>query len=59
MLLRLEESVEVPEGALHVPIRRHLREAHLEEDIAELNIVMRLSAILKREPTSERTFKSG
>lgn len=36
MLLRLEEGIEVPEGALNVAIRRHLREAHLEEDLSEL-----------------------
>lgn len=34
--LRLEEGVEVPEGALHISIRWHLLEAHLQEDLFEL-----------------------
>ena len=37
MLLRLEQRVEVPEAALHVVVGRHLLEAHLCEDLAELS----------------------
>ena len=33
MLLRLEESIKVPETALHVVIRGHLGETHLKEDL--------------------------
>lgn len=34
--LRLEQGVEVPEGALHVPVGGHLVEAHLQEYLAEV-----------------------
>lgn len=36
MLLRLEQRVKVPEGALHKVVGRHFGEAHLEEDVPEL-----------------------
>lgn len=36
MLLRLEEGVKVPEAALDEVVRRHLGEAHLQEDLTEL-----------------------
>jgi hypothetical protein len=36
MGLRLEERVEVPEGALHVSVGLHLLEAHLQQDLNEL-----------------------
>ena len=35
MLLRDEKGVEIPERRLHEAIRGHLRETHLEEDLAE------------------------
>ena len=39
--LRLEERVEVPERRLDEAVRRHLREAHLEEDLPELRADLR------------------
>ena len=36
VLLRLEESVKVPEAALHEVVGRHLRETHLKEDLPVL-----------------------
>lgn len=36
VLLRLEEAVKVPEGALHVVVGGHLCEAHVGEDLAVL-----------------------
>mmetsp|Transcript_42180 Transcript_42180/g.126163 ORF Transcript_42180/g.126163 Transcript_42180/m.126163 type:complete len:241 (+) Transcript_42180:783-1505(+) len=36
MLLGLEERVEVPERALYPLVRRHLLEAHQQEDVADL-----------------------
>jgi hypothetical protein len=35
--LGLEEGVEVPEGRLDPLVRRHLREAHGQQDLAELS----------------------
>ena len=34
--LRLEQRIEVPERRLHELVRRHLREPHLQKDLAEL-----------------------
>lgn len=39
--LRLEEAVEVPEAALDPAVRRHLLEAHVHEDLAELGSHLR------------------
>jgi len=36
MLLRDEESIEIPETSLDISIRRHLLEAHLEKDVSKL-----------------------
>lgn len=36
VLLWLEQSIEIPEAALHEVIRGHLLEAHLGEDLLEL-----------------------
>ena len=36
MRLRLEERIEVPEGAFHISVGVHLFKAHLEEDFYEL-----------------------
>ena len=36
MALRLEQRIEVPERRLHELIRGHLREAHFQENLAEL-----------------------
>ena len=36
VLLRLEESIEVPEAALYVIVGRHFLKAHLYEDLSEL-----------------------
>lgn len=35
-LLRLEECIKVPEGALHIHVSRHLCEPHLQEYLTEL-----------------------
>ncbi len=37
VLLRLEQGIKVPEGALDIIIRRHLREPHLKKDGAKLS----------------------
>ena len=36
MLLWLKEGIEVPEAAFHIIIGRHLMEAHLQKNVAEL-----------------------
>jgi hypothetical protein len=36
VLLRLEQAVEIPEGALHVVVGGHLCKAHVGEDLAVL-----------------------
>lgn len=36
MLLGLKQGVKVPESILHIVVGRHLREAHLDEDLADL-----------------------
>mmetsp|Transcript_2011 Transcript_2011/g.5388 ORF Transcript_2011/g.5388 Transcript_2011/m.5388 type:complete len:315 (+) Transcript_2011:379-1323(+) len=36
VLLRLEKRVEIPERALDIVVRRHLRKSHLDENLAEL-----------------------
>ena len=35
VLLRLEQSIEVPEGRLHVAIGRHFGETHRKENLTE------------------------
>lgn len=39
--LRLEQAVEVPEAALDPAVGRHLLEAHIHEDLAELGSHLR------------------
>jgi hypothetical protein len=37
MLLRLKQSIKVPEAALHIIVCRHFFKAHLSEDLSELS----------------------
>lgn len=53
VLLRLEQTVKVPETALHIVVGGHLLEAHLGEDFAVLAAHLCEAAAMERQPSHD------